>query len=156
MLNIVELFLDPRGVPTWHTANKMPIFSKDNEVIGVMGTLRAYEAKTQVGVTNRSLLRAYEHIRTHCAEKISIPALAADCRLSVRQFQRRFREQVWMSPRELLIKMRVEMACGELRRPDASLSSVACSCGFYDQSALTRQFSKHVGLTPARYRKRYG
>ena len=33
MLNIVELFLDVEGIPTWHVTNKMPVFSRDGRVI---------------------------------------------------------------------------------------------------------------------------
>jgi AraC-like DNA-binding protein len=109
-----------------------------------------------LGLTNKRLLKAYEHIRTHFHEEVSVRELAAQCRLSVRQFERKFREQVWATPRELIVRMRVQHACDELRESKSSLADIALSSGFYDQSSFTRQFKKHLGITPGQYRRRYG
>ena len=88
MLNIIELFLDLQGIPTWHVTNKMPVFSHAGRVIGVMGTIETYEARRTLGLTNKAMLQAYEHIRTHFSEEVSVRDLAAQCGLSVRQFER--------------------------------------------------------------------
>jgi len=156
MLNIIELFLDLRGVPTWHVTNKMPAIGRDGRVVGVMGTIETYENRTTIGITSKSLLKAYEYLRTNSSGPISIRKLAADCGLSVRQFERKFREQVWTTPRELIIRMRVQRACDLLRQTSTSLSDVALACGFYDQADFNRHFKKHLGLTPGEYRRRYG
>ena len=155
LLNLVELFLDARGIPTWHLTNKMPIRA-GNRVAGVMGTIESYEAGKRIGVAHGDLLRAVEHIRERCAGPVSIRDLAARCGVSVRQFERRFREQLRMTPRELIMRMRVHRACDVLRETREAIADVALRCGFYDQAAFTRQFKKHVGLTPATYRRRYG
>jgi AraC-like DNA-binding protein len=156
MLNIVELFLDVEGIPTWHVTNKMPVFSHDGKVIGVMGTIETYEARRTLGLTNKSLLAAYEHIRAHFHEEVSIRDLAARCQLSVRQFERKFREQVWATPRELIVRMRVQHACDALRETKEPLAEIALSSGFYDQASFNRQFKKHLGITPGEYRRRFG
>jgi AraC-like DNA-binding protein len=156
LLGIVELFLDPQGVPTWHVTNKYPMFSRDGAVVGVMGTIERRDAGRQPGLSHRAILRAVEEIREHCTKPLSIRALAARCGLSVRQFERRFREELRMTPRELLMRMRMNRACDLLRETRDRISGVATDCGFWDQAAFTRQFRKHVGLTPADYRRRYG
>jgi len=156
MLNIVELFLDVEGIPTWHVTNKMPVVSHDGSVIGVMGTIETYEARRTLGLTNKSLLAAYEHIRAHFHEEVSIRDLAARCGLSVRQFERKFREQVWATPRELIVRMRVQHACDALRETKEPLAEIALSSGFYDQASFNRQFKKHLGITPGEYRRRFG
>jgi PAS domain S-box-containing protein len=156
MRNIIELFLDLRGFPTWHLTNKRPVYAEDGRILGVMGTIETYEARRTLGILHQSVLRAYEHIRDHFHEKISIRTLAAKCNLSVRTFERTFREQVWASPRELIVRMRVHRACDRLRESQDTLADVALSCGFYDQSAFNRHFRKHLGITPGEYRRRYG
>jgi AraC-like DNA-binding protein len=156
MLNIIELFLDLQGFPTWHVTNKMPVFSHSGRVIGVMGTIETYEARRTLGLTNKALLQAYEHIRTHFSEDVSVRALAAQCGLSVRQFERKFREQVWATPRELIMRMRVQRACDALRETASPLLDIALSSGFYDQASFNRHFKKHLGLTPGEYRRRFG
>lgn len=156
MPDIVELFLDVRGAPTWHLTHKMPVVSAEGRVIGVMGTIENYETRRRIGVTHRGLVRAYEEIRRTCDGPVSIRRLAARCRLSVRQFERLFREQLGTTPRQLVMKTRVHRGCDRLRLGREPIAEVALACGFYDQADFTRQFKKHVGLTPAEYRRRYG
>src|SRR5690606_27482670 len=45
LLNRVELWLNPQGVPDWFVTNKLPIFSRQGEVIGIMGVLQSYERR---------------------------------------------------------------------------------------------------------------
>jgi PAS domain S-box-containing protein len=156
LLRLVELFLDTRGVPTWHVTNKFPIFSRQGRVLGVMGTIERDDARTQAGMTGQAFLRAFEHIREHCATKISLAALAASEGVSLRQFERRFRERLRMSPRELIARMRVDRACGRLRGTRDRIAEIALDCGFYDQAVFTRRFKRQVGMTPSEYRRAYG
>jgi AraC-like DNA-binding protein len=58
-----------------------------------------------------------------------------------------------LTPAQLIIKTRVDAARRMLRESDAPISRIAGSCGYCDQSALTRQFKAAVGLTPAQYRE---
>ena len=43
----------------------------------------------------------------------------------------------------------------DLRRSDRALAAIATSTGFYDQAAFTRQFRKHMGITPLAYRRQF-
>jgi AraC-like DNA-binding protein len=97
----------------------------------------------------------FKYIQNHFTENIAINNLATEYGLSLRQFERKFKEQLRITPRELIIKMRIQLACDQLQDPKNELSEIAYSCGFYDQSALTRQFKKHMGFTPSQYRKHY-
>jgi len=44
-------------------------------------------------------------------------------------------------------------ACQELTAGDAPLAEVALRAGFADQSHFTREFRRHVGVTPAAFRR---
>jgi len=50
-------------------------------------------------------------------------------------------------------KLKVEKALGLIKSPDVSLTNVAYTCGFFDQSHFTRSFKEFTGLRPAQYRK---
>ncbi len=80
--------------------------------------------------------------------------LAKRSGMSVRQFNRRFREVFGTNPRTFLIKTRVQAACEVLRRSDQPIAEIALDFGFCDQSAFTQHFRRHMGLTPAAYRRR--
>lgn len=156
MSGVIELFLDARGVPTWHVVDKRPVLGRDGRVIGIMGISRRSEAHPEPGLTGRRMRRIYALIRERCAERLSIRDLARRAGLSPRQLERRFRAELWMSPRELIQRMRVERACEALRNTEHSMARIALDCGFYDQAAFTRQFKKRLGLTPGQYRRRFG
>jgi transcriptional regulator GlxA family with amidase domain len=78
--------------------------------------------------------------------------LAAEAGLGVRQFCRAFRATIATSPHQYLLGQRVERA-RRLMAAGSSLAEVALLCGFADQSALTRYFTRHIGLSSASYRR---
>jgi AraC-like DNA-binding protein len=98
---------------------------------------------------------AVEHLNNHFTESITVETLAARVHLSSSQFQRRFRALFQTSPMQYLLQLRIDSACQQLQRTDASIGTIAMNHGFYDQSAFCRQFQKRVGLTPRQYRRRF-
>jgi PAS domain S-box-containing protein len=156
MLRIVELFIDQAGVPDWYITNKMPIFSREGAVIGVMGTIQKIDSPKQLAMSDGELAKVLRYVQRHFAEPIAIPALAGLVGFSVRHFERWFKERTRTTPQQYITKVRISQACDELRLRGTSISDIALACGFYDQSALTRAFHRQMGMTPQTYRKRYG
>jgi AraC family transcriptional regulator len=66
---------------------------------------------------------------------------------------REFRACHGMSVGEYGRRVRLSWAATELVSGDRSLAEVAAEAGFADQSHFTRLFKRHVGTTPARYRR---
>jgi PAS domain S-box-containing protein len=155
MLEIVEVFISRHGIPAWFLTNKIPIRSRDGEVIGVMGTIQDYEKQRDLLPADSDISPALQHIGANFHREIPIPGLAALCGLSVRQFERKFKEHLKTPPQQYIIKMRVHAACDELRRSKKAISDIATDLGFYDQAAFSRQFRKHMGMTPLFYRREY-
>ena len=54
---------------------------------------------------------------------------------------------------EYIRKQRIEKSIALLNNPDYSLSEIAYLTGFSDQSHFTRIFKKHIGQSPASYKK---
>lgn len=156
MLEIVEIFMNPQGIPGWFLTNKLPIVSVRGEVIGVMGTIQSYdEVQREIQAPDNDLSPALRHIGSHFNREISIPDLADKCGLSVRQFERKFKQHLKTTAQQFIIKTRVYTACDDLRRSRKSLASIATTMGFYDQAAFTRLFRKHMGMTPLQYRRQF-
>ena len=88
-------------------------------------------------------------------EKISIQFLADSCELSLRQFERKFKQYFNLNPQQFIIKMRINDACALLRERSQSIGEIAIDLGFYDQSSFTRQFKKAMGLNPLQYQKQF-
>lgn len=61
-----------------------------------------------------------------------------------------------MTPAAWVESTRVEAARALLEEGGVAPKQVAGKCGFANADTLRRAFVKHVGVTPAEYRKRYG
>lgn len=155
MLDIVELYPDRYGVPDWFLTHKRPILDLDGRVQGVMGTIRVLETYRGKAIPSMDLAPAIAWLRDHFTEECSMNHLASLTGLSLRQFERKFKAMFKTTPQQFLIRMRVHEGCDQLRGTRLSVGDIAAACGFYDQSAFTRLFRQHIGMTPLQYRKQY-
>ncbi|QEL18887.1 GlxA family transcriptional regulator [Limnoglobus roseus] len=111
------------------------------------------------GVTapaGRSALQELQrYVAAHPAEGHAVPQLAARVGLSTRHFARLFASEVGVTPATWVEVARVEAARGMLEAADGVPKVVAQRCGFADVDVLRRAFQRHVGVTPAEYRRRF-
>lgn len=84
----------------------------------------------------------------------SVASLAERMDISPRHFARLFRAEVGITPATWVEEARVNAARRLLELGDAP-KQVAIHCGFADADTLRRAFARHVGVTPAEYRKRF-
>src|SRR5438552_18460374 len=73
--------------------------------------------------------------------------------LSDLHFARAFRNSSGVSPHRWLLKHRVDHARELLSDRALSLTDIALSCGFADQSHFTRVFTAMVGVSPGVWRR---
>jgi transcriptional regulator GlxA family with amidase domain len=105
------------------------------------------------GLQGWQRLRAEEMLRARLDGNITLGEMAAACSLSVRHFARSFRRSFGTSAHQYLIRLRLERAKALLLTTRKSLAEVASSCGFCDQPAFTRAFSKAERVPPAAWRR---
>jgi AraC-like DNA-binding protein len=82
----------------------------------------------------------------------TLAELAATAGLSRYQLLRRFDAAYGVPPHAWLVQQRAERARG-LIRDGAGLAHAAASCGFADQSHMTRIFVRQFGFTPGTWRR---
>lgn len=70
-----------------------------------------------------------------------------------RQLQRKFEEQVGISPKRYAGITRMQYALKMLRKKSGTISfaGIACESGFFDQAHLIREMKNLSGLTPGQY-----
>lgn len=121
-------------------------------VHGVGSPSRAPD-QTRGGLTSRQYDVALAGIERQVGRAISVAELARACGLSKNHFSRAFRKTHGVSPREWLIRRRIEQAKSLLAGSDLPLADIALECGFCEQSHFSRQFTKVVGATPGAWRR---
>lgn len=105
------------------------------------------------GLSAWQLRRAKEVMNANLRGEVPLARLAVVCGLSVRHFARAFRNSTGVPPHRWLLKRRVDRARDLLMNSTLSLSDVAFSCGFADQSHFTRVFTAMVGASPGVWRR---
>lgn len=85
----------------------------------------------------------------------SVNQLSLAVNLSRRQFERKFQQQVGVTPGQLKLLQRIRHARQLINlNPQQSLTDIALCSGFYDQPHFIRQFQRITGQTPGQYRQR--
>jgi len=85
----------------------------------------------------------------------SVANLAKRLDLSPRHFSRLFRSEVGITPASWVEEARIGAARRFLEQGHEAPKQVAAHCGFADVDTLRRAFARHVGVTPAEYRKQF-
>ena len=117
------------------------------------GGLRPDAKPTRGGLAPWQMRRACERIESDLGGKISLQQIAAEFDLSVSHFSRAFRSSTGLPPHQWLLRQRVKAAKQLMTVPDLSLSEIAISAGFANQSHFTRVFSAAVGVSPGAWRR---
>lgn len=91
-------------------------------------------------------------LRAHLSEPLRVPDLAAHCGFGTRRFHQLFEEAFGTTPHRYLQRLRLDTALALLRDPRNTLTDVALSVGFGDQSAFTHAFTRRFGLAPGQWR----
>ena len=101
------------------------------------------------------LVRVVRDVLENCyarADETSLRELAQRVGASPFRVIRAFRAATGLTPHQYLIQVRVEKA-RQLLAGGAVPSLAALKAGFADQSHLTHHFKRHLGITPATYRR---
>jgi transcriptional regulator GlxA family with amidase domain len=88
-------------------------------------------------------------------EPLALADLAAQARMSVRTFTRRFREETGTSPQRWLVAQRVALARQLLETTDASVEEVAAAAGFGTPASLRAHLHASIGVSPLAYRRTF-
>ncbi len=112
--------------------------------------LRKFAGSNQ---TVRSEIRWAWNQLEHYGGCVPIRQLAEALGWSNRHFATCFREQIGITPKTAARRIRFTHAHRLLTVSDDSLSEIAATCGYSDQSHFTREFNLFSGCSPAVYKK---
>jgi AraC-like DNA-binding protein len=117
-------------------------------------------SKTVAGGESRGKVPEYvekcaDYIDRHFREEIVLEEMAQFCNVSRYHLSREFGQYIGVSPKEYLIRARINCAKELLRDTDLSVEEVAFSVGVYNVSHFINLFKAREGITPHKFRNQW-
>jgi AraC family transcriptional regulator len=137
-----------------HIAHAVALL-RGNPSLGPRGTGALSNAETHArgGLPAWQMRRVFTHVETNLCRRVPVRELARLLGLSASHFCRAFKCTLGVSPRDYVLRRRIELAQGLMLTTSDPLSSIAVTCGMSDQSHFTRSFHRIVGVTPYAWRR---
>ena len=151
MMDQLELHLYPGRQPGWCLSSKVPLRNSAGAIVGLAGISRDLKANEKTHPAYSRLAAVVQHIQENYVRPLNLTYLAEMAGMSVAQLERYFHKVFHLTPRQVLLKTRLDAATALLVSND-KVTDVAALCGYTDHSAFTRQFKATVGVTPSEYR----
>lgn len=118
------------------------------------GNLRPTDERAKGALSRACAARAKEMLLDCSRYGLSIADVARECNLSRGYFIRAFAKETGQTPHQWVLEKRTEQARALMDATDMTLAQIAASCGFADQSHLSRVFLRIVGVSPGAWRRR--
>jgi AraC family transcriptional regulator len=128
-----------QGMPSIGPRGRYPIRSP--EIPLERGALAAWQTR-----------KVMAHVEANLSRRIRVRELAELLGLSPSHFCRAFKCAFGTSPRNFVIRRRIEVAQAMMLTTCEPLTAIAASCGICDQQCFTRSFRRIVGDSPSRWR----
>jgi PAS domain S-box-containing protein len=148
----LRLYRSQKGESYWTLSSKFPIRNERREVIGLAGVSRDLPRSNERHRNYNRLARFVEYIDLRFDQQVLMSDAAKYAGLSTNTLGRLVYEVFHLTPRQLLMKKRIDKACQLLEETTRSITEVSYACGYADHSAFTRQFRYATGITPVTYR----
>jgi transcriptional regulator GlxA family with amidase domain len=105
------------------------------------------------GLPAWQMRKVITHVDANLSRRIPVQELARLLDLSASHFCRAFKSTFGASPRDYVLRRRIEMAQRMMLTTSEPLSSIAVTCGMCDQQHFSRSFHRIVGQTPYTWRR---
>jgi AraC-like DNA-binding protein len=141
---------------SWCFTSKLPVRDQKGDFVGTAGITRALDA-AQIDQRSDIRLGSVIALMTRkLGSSITNPEMARCAGMSARAFERSFASLYNLSPQQYLKRLRIQTACRALVDTRKPIGDISLRYGFADQSHFTREFRRIIGVTPLRYREKYG
>ncbi len=150
--NELEAITRPDGSLGWFLTSKSRWLDDDGQPAGLV--IVSVDQRTAVDGTapHRRLAAAIDVARTRFAAQLTVGEMAEAAEMTVTQLERTARRVLGLSPKQLILRFRLEEALRLLDTTSEPIADIAHRCGYYDQSAFGRHFKRALGVSPAAYR----
>jgi AraC-like DNA-binding protein len=155
LLNRIELILGRDRSADWFATTKVPVRNSGGEITGLEGVCRYLKKAKAPLEPSMKMPTVIEYIMENYSRKIDIPHLAAMVSLSVKQFERKFKQEYGEVPVRYIQRIRLDAARQLLAMTRLPIAQISRETGFYDSSHFAHQFQKYTGHSPTSFRSKH-
>jgi LacI family transcriptional regulator len=120
--------------------------------VAPLGVVKRQSTST-LAIADPQLAAAVRFIRERACDPCSVADVLQVVPVGRRWLERQFVAQLGRTPHDEIVRVRVETAQKLLVRSDLDMFGIAARCGFTDLKSFYQAFRKHLGTTPAAYRR---
>jgi AraC-like DNA-binding protein len=103
---------------------------------------------------NEKVIASAKWLAANCDRLISVADAARAVAMSKRNFLRRFREEMGVTPSEYLLCARLNRTCQLLKESDLPIDKIARRSGMGSGARLAKVFRKRLNMSPTAFRAR--
>jgi len=148
----LEFITDGTGDLGWFLTSKSRWLDAEGAPGGIVVASVDQRAPSRQTDPFVGLAAAVATARRRFADGPTVKELADDAGMGVRTFERASRRVLGLTPKQLIMRLRLEESLVLLATTDRPVGEIAAACGYYDQSAYSRHFRAILSTSPARYR----
>lgn len=154
LLDRLEIWYDEQRNLEWCVTTKLPLYGQGGVIVGLMGMTRRDESRARLQPES-AVAHIVNYVHQNTDRILSASELAQFCGMSERTLFRKVHKSLGVSPYELMLRVRIQKAAVALLKTESSVSEIALSHGFCDQSTFTQHFRKRIGMTPRQFQVRH-
>ena len=121
----------------------------------ILSDMQKKPSESRTDISNLYFQKASEYIRNNYAYPIQISDVAHYVGIDRSYLYRIFMDHENTSPKQYLLKHRLQMATQLLCSSSCTITEAALSCGFRDAPSFCNYFRQGTGYTPKEFRKAY-
>jgi len=120
------------------------------------GSQSQFSASLSLQASDRAPMRDLQvWLLNNLREHLTVERMAAQARMSPRNFARVFAEQIGVTPARFVLQVRVEAARRRLEESSQPIELIAEECGFGSAESMRGAFQRLMRVSPQEYRKRF-
>ncbi|MFM0098560.1 helix-turn-helix domain-containing protein [Paraburkholderia nemoris] len=109
-------------------------------------------ARSTAPQVSEKIMASVRWLEANVDRPISIDDAARLASMSERNFLRRFKNEIGMTPSDFLLRARLNLSCQMLVESRLPIDKIARHCGIGSGGQLAKLFRKHLATTPTDYR----
>ena len=113
------------------------------------------ESMEESPLDNDLVQQAVAYVQQHAAEQLSVQKLAEALFISRGYLHQLFAKYLRITPQQFITNYKVQTASELLIKTTMPISQIAKQCGYANQTAFSRAFTRELSLSPREYRRQF-